>query len=62
MLTVEVVRGVPWWGVLSSVAAPVVLIGGWTVAAALQPVLAADKQRCDAVQQAGANGAFYANG
>ena len=28
MLTVEVVRGVPWWGVLSSVAAPVVLIGG----------------------------------
>ena len=37
MLTVEVVRCVPWWGVLSSVAAPVVLIGGWTVAAALQP-------------------------
>jgi hypothetical protein len=32
------------------------------LAAALQPVLAADKQRCDAVQQAGANGAFYANG
>jgi hypothetical protein len=29
-------RGVPWWGVLSSAAAPVLLIGGWTVAAALQ--------------------------
>jgi hypothetical membrane protein len=31
------VREVPWWGVLSSAAAPVLLIGGWTVAAALQP-------------------------
>jgi hypothetical membrane protein len=30
-------REVPWWGVLSSVAAPVVLIGGSTVAAGLQP-------------------------
>jgi len=30
-------RDVPWWGVLSSVAAPVLLIGGWTVAAGLQP-------------------------
>lgn len=28
---------VPWWGILSSAAAPVVLIGGWTIAAALQP-------------------------
>ena len=28
--------GVPWWGVLSSAAAPVLLIGGWTVAASLQ--------------------------
>jgi hypothetical membrane protein len=28
----------PWWGVLSSVLAPVFLIGGWTVGAALQPV------------------------
>jgi hypothetical membrane protein len=31
------VREVPWWGVASSVASPVVLIGGWTVAARLQP-------------------------
>jgi hypothetical protein len=31
------VRDVPWWGVLSSAAAPVLLVGGWTVAAALQP-------------------------
>jgi hypothetical protein len=31
------VRDVPWWGVLSSAAAPVLLAGGWTVAAALQP-------------------------
>ena len=30
-------REVPWWGVLSSAAAPVLLVGGWTVAAALQP-------------------------
>ncbi len=27
----------PWWGLVSSSAAPVLLIGGWTVAAALQP-------------------------
>jgi len=31
------VRDVPWWGVLSSVAAPVLLVSGWTVAASLQP-------------------------
>jgi hypothetical membrane protein len=30
-------RGVAWWGVVSAVAAPVLLIGGWTVAAGLQP-------------------------
>jgi hypothetical membrane protein len=30
-------RRVPWWGVLSSAAAPVLLIGGWTVAAGRQP-------------------------
>ncbi len=29
-------RSVPWWGVLSSAAAPVLLIGGWTVAASRQ--------------------------
>ncbi len=28
--------GTPWWGVPSAVAAPVLLIGGWTLAAALQ--------------------------
>jgi len=31
------VRRVPWWGVVSAAAAPVLLIGGWTVAARLQP-------------------------
>lgn len=31
-------RRVPWWGVVSSLAAPVLLIGGWTLAAAIQPV------------------------
>jgi hypothetical membrane protein len=31
-------RRVPWWGVVSSLAAPVLLIGGWTLAAAVQPV------------------------
>jgi hypothetical membrane protein len=35
--TVVAVRGVPWWGVVSTAAAPVLLIGGWTVAAGLQP-------------------------
>ncbi len=30
-------RDVPWWGVVSAAAAPVLLIGGWTVAAGLQP-------------------------
>jgi len=28
---------VPWWGMVSSAAAPLLLIGGWTVAAAVQP-------------------------
>ena len=27
----------PWWGVASSAAAPVLLVGGWTAAASLQP-------------------------
>ena len=30
-------HNVPWWGLVSSVAAPVLLVGGWTVAAGLQP-------------------------
>jgi len=29
-------RAVPWWGVVSSAAAPVLVLGGWTVAAGLQ--------------------------
>lgn len=29
-------RDVPWWGVASSVVGPVLLVGGWTVAADLQ--------------------------
>jgi hypothetical membrane protein len=33
---VVVVRGVPWWGVVSSAAAPVLMVAGWTVAAGLQ--------------------------
>ena len=28
---------VPWWAVVPSGAAPVLLVGGWTVAARLQP-------------------------
>jgi hypothetical membrane protein len=31
------VRGVPWWGVVSSVAAPVLMVAGWSVAGGLQP-------------------------
>ena len=34
---VVVVRDVPWWGLVSSAAAPVLLVGGWTLAAGLQP-------------------------
>lgn len=30
-------RSVPWWAKVSATAAPVLLIGGWTVAAARQP-------------------------
>ena len=30
-------RDVPWWGLISSAAAPVLMIGGWTLAAGLQP-------------------------
>ena len=30
-------RNVPWWGVVSSATAPVLLVGGWTVASRLQP-------------------------
>src|SRR5579863_7010258 len=30
-------REVPWWGVVSAVAAPILLIGGFTAAASLQP-------------------------
>src|SRR5690348_2879959 len=33
---VVVVRVVPWWGVVSSAVAPVLLVGGWTVAAGLR--------------------------
>ena len=31
------VRDVPWWGLASAAAAPVLLVGGWTAAADLQP-------------------------
>lgn len=31
------VRDVPWWGLCSSGAAPVLVVGGWTVATSLQP-------------------------
>jgi hypothetical protein len=30
-------RAVPWWGVVSAAAAPVLMVTGWTVAARLQP-------------------------
>lgn len=31
------VRNVPWWGVISSAVGPLLLVGGWTAAARLQP-------------------------
>jgi len=31
------VRDVPWWGLASAAAAPVLMVGGWTAAAAVQP-------------------------
>ena len=33
----RIVRNVPWWGLVSSAAAPVLLVGGWSGAARLQP-------------------------
>ncbi len=36
-ITLVIVRGVPWWGVISSAGSPVLLVGGWTAAARLQP-------------------------
>lgn len=30
-------QDVPWWGVVSSAATPVLMVGGWTIAADLQP-------------------------
>jgi len=30
-------RDVPWWGLASSAAAPVLMVGGWTIATSLQP-------------------------
>jgi Protein of unknown function (DUF998) len=34
---VVIVRSVPWWGVASAAAAPVLMVTGWTVAGGLQP-------------------------
>jgi hypothetical membrane protein len=34
---VWIVRDVPWWGVVSSAAAPVVMVAGWSAATRLQP-------------------------
>jgi hypothetical membrane protein len=31
------VKAVPWWGIVSSVVAPLILISGWAIAADLQP-------------------------
>ena len=36
-LRLLIVRSVPWWGVVSSAAAPVLMVAGWSVAAGLQP-------------------------
>ncbi len=43
--TVVRAHDVPWWGVVSSAATPVLQIGGWSVAASLQP------QSFDSVKQ-----------
>jgi hypothetical protein len=34
---VRTVHNVPWWGLVSSAAAPALQVGGWTGAARLQP-------------------------
>src|ERR1700724_3632814 len=34
---IPALQGVPWWGVASSVVAPVLLVSGWTFAAGVQP-------------------------
>jgi hypothetical membrane protein len=33
----QAMNGIPWWAVLSAASAPVLLVGGWTLAAELQP-------------------------
>ncbi len=48
------VRGVPWWGLVSSAASPVLLIGGWTIAAMLQPSFNSVKDTVSALAALGA--------
>jgi hypothetical membrane protein len=48
-------RGVSWWGVLPAAGAPVLLIGGWTVAASLQP--GSFSQLADTISALAAHGA-----
>ncbi len=50
-------RGVPWWGVVSSAVAPVLLVGGWTVAAGLQPP--SFNPVADTISSLAAQGAAY---
>ncbi len=47
-------RRTAWWGWLSSVAAPVLLIGGWTLAAAAQPGFDSVAQTVSALSARGA--------
>lgn len=44
----------PWWGLVSSAASPVLLIGGWTIAAMLQPSFNSVKDTVSALAALGA--------
>jgi hypothetical membrane protein len=50
-------RDVPWWGVVSAALAPVLMVGGWTVAASLQPQYAQYDPVADTVSALAAPGA-----
>jgi len=50
-------RDVPWWGVVSAALAPVLMVGGWTVAASLQPQVEQYDPVADTVSALAAPGA-----
>lgn len=62
-LNVRAEPSVPWWGVATSVSAPVLLVAGWTIAARLQPApFDAVSQTVSALMQVGATDRWLMSG